>query len=112
MKKDAITIKESSENSLPSSTAFEAKQLDVFQSFLCNTRKEKDKLSNTVELWDSIPKYSISQQAMNGLRTKEGLLPRLEKTFIYREKEYRIRVTAAIIDSDDGEETRKNNAHR
>jgi hypothetical protein len=104
MKKDAITIKESGENSLPSSTAFEAKQLDVFQSFLCNTHKEKDKLSNTVELWDSIPKYSISQQAMNGLRTKEGLLPRLEKTFVYREGEYKIRVTAAIIDSDDGKE--------
>ena len=104
MKKDALTIKEKGENTLPSSTAFEAKQLDVFQSFLCNTRKEKDKLSNTVELWDSIPKYSISQQAMNGLRTKEGFLPRLEKTFVYREKEYRIRVTAAIIDSDDGEE--------
>jgi hypothetical protein len=104
MKKDAITIKENGENNLPSSTAFNAKQLDVFQSFLCNTSNEKDKLSNTVELWDSIPKYSISQQAMNGLRTKEGLLPRLEKTFIYREEEYKVRVTAAIIDSDDGEE--------
>jgi len=104
MKKGPVTIKEKELGNLPSTTAFKSEQIDLFQSFLCNTKNEKDKLSNTIELWDSIPKYSVSQQAMNGLRTKEGLLPRLEKIFIYREGEYKIRVTPAIIDSDDGQE--------
>lgn len=104
MKKVSVAIKENGEANLPASTAFKSEQLDLFQSFLCNTDNEKDRLSNTIELWDSIPKYAVSQQAMNSLRTKEGLLPRLEKTFIYREREYKIRVTAAIIDSDDSEE--------
>ncbi|MDD5273299.1 MAG: hypothetical protein PHU14_11320, partial [Methylovulum sp.] len=99
-KKNMVTLKEKGEINLPSSNAFKSDQLDLFQTFLCNTTNEKDKLSNTIELWDSIPKFSISQQAMNLLRTKEGLLPRLEKTFVYREKEYKIRVTPAIIDSD------------
>ena len=92
--------KKEEEGGLPSVNAYKSVQLDLFQSFLCNTDEEKDRLSNTIELWDSIPKYSLSQQAMNKLRTKEGLLPRLDKTFLYKKKEYRLRVTAAIIDTE------------
>lgn len=90
---------------LPGPEAFRSVQLDLFQSFLCNTENEKDRLSNTIELWDSLPKYSVSQQSMNDMRTKEGLLPRLERTFEYRQKEYKVRITAAIVDSN--EETPK-----
>ncbi|POZ50460.1 replication protein [Methylovulum psychrotolerans] len=100
-KKSMVLLKEKGDINLPSSNAFKSDQLDLFQTFLCNTHDEKDKLSNTIELWDSLPKFAISQQAMNGLRTKEGFLPRLEKTFVYRHKEYKIRVTPAIIDSED-----------
>ncbi|MGZ5209247.1 MAG: hypothetical protein ACXWB0_09545, partial [Sulfuricurvum sp.] len=101
MKKGLVVIKENGGTNIPSSNAFKSDQLDFFQTFLCNTNNERDNLSNTIELWDSIPKFSVSQQAMNGLRTKEGLLPRLEKSFIYKDNEYKIRVTPAIIDSDD-----------
>lgn len=97
-------IKKGSHSDLPATHAFKSPQLDLFQSFLYNTDAEQDKLSNTVELWDSIPKYSMSQQAMNKIRTKEGLLPRLEKNFKYRDNTYKVRVTAAIIDADDGGE--------
>ncbi len=89
---------------LPVSNTFKSTQIDLFQSFLCNSDKEQDQLSNTIELWDSIPKYSVSQQAMNLIRTKEGFLPRLEKNFDYRGLEYTIRITAAIIDSDESGE--------
>jgi len=88
---------------IPQDADFKNTQLDLFQTFLCNTPNEKDKLSNTIELWDSIPKYAISQQSMNGKRTKEGFLERLSKKFIYRELEYEIRITAAIIDTEEGE---------
>jgi len=87
---------------LPTVDSFKTVQLDLFQTFLCNTEEENDKLSNTIELWDNIPKYSLSQQAMNKLRTKEGLLPRLEKEFKYKDKLYKIRITAAIVDTKDG----------
>jgi hypothetical protein len=86
----------------PPPSAFAGTQLSLFQAFLCNTDEERDQLSNTIELWDSIPKYAISQQAMNLIRTKEGLLPRLEKTFVYRKHEYRVRVTPAILDAEGG----------
>ena len=86
----------------PPVSAFNSPQLSLFQTFLCNTEDERDRLSNTIELWDSIPKYATSQQAMNQARTKEGLLPRLEKTFIYKKREYKIRISPAIIDVEGG----------
>jgi hypothetical protein len=86
----------------PPPSAFAGTQLSLFQAFLCNTEEERDQLSNTIELWDSIPKYAISQQAMNQIRTTEGLLPRLEKTFVYRKHEYRVRITPAILDAEEG----------
>lgn len=86
----------------PADDAFTTVQLSLFQSFLCNSDQERDRLSNTVELWDSLPKYTLSQQAMNKLRTAENLLPRLEKTVVYRQCEYRLRITAAIVDDETG----------
>jgi len=84
--------------------AFVGPQLSLFQSFLCNTDDERDRLSNTIELWDSIPKYALSQQAMNKIRTDDGYLPRLEKEFTYRGRSYTMRISPAIIDTgEDGE---------
>jgi hypothetical protein len=88
----------------PPPSAFTGTQLSLFQAFLCNTEDERDRLSNTIELWDSIPKYSTTQQAMNQIRTKEGFLPRLEKTFVYKKREYKVRITPAIIDAEGGAE--------
>jgi hypothetical protein len=102
MAKGSKNIKAGQGGELPSVDAFKSMQLDLFQSFLCNSDEENDRLSNTIELWDNIPKYSISQQAMNKLRTKEGLLPRLEKEFEYKDKQYKVRITAAIVDTADG----------
>lgn len=104
LKKKLVSKELSLDPNLPAANAFYSRQIDLFQSFLCNTKEEKDKLSNTIDLWDSIPKYCVSQQAMNGLRTKEGFLPGLEKSFIYQGNEYKIRITAALIVTEDGDE--------
>jgi hypothetical protein len=42
----------------PRAAAFNNQQIDLFQTFLCNTNDEKERLSNTIELWDSIPALS------------------------------------------------------
>ena len=86
----------------PPVSAFTATPMSLFQAFLCNTEDERDRLSTTIELWDSIPKYATTQQAMNQARTPEGFLPRLEKTFIYKKREYRVRISPAIIDAEGG----------
>ena len=59
----------------PVPMAFKAMQTDLFQNFLVNNEAEKEPLSNTIELWDRLPKYSVSQVEQNKMRTKEGLLP-------------------------------------
>lgn len=69
---------------LPSEESFKNQQLDLFQSFLCNTEEERDRLSNTIDLWDSIPRYAISRQEMNKRRTKEGFLDLLSVDFQYK----------------------------
>jgi hypothetical protein len=96
--------KKQTEITVPPDSAFGGTQLSLFQVFLCNTDEERDRLSNTIELWDSIPKFAITQQGMNKARTKEGFLPRLEKTFVYKKNEYKVRISPAQIDDEDGGE--------
>lgn len=45
-------------------------QMDLFSQFLANDVSE---VSNTVEYWERIPKYFISTQEQEKLRTAEGL---------------------------------------
>ena len=44
-------------------TEFENVQLNLFQNFLCNTEEERERFSNAIDLWDSVPRYSVSRQA-------------------------------------------------
>src|SRR3954453_11403815 len=71
-------------SNVPPTSAFENVQLSLFQGFLCNTDDERDKLSNTIDLWDSIPRYSVSRLAMTKLRSPEGTLKLLKLDFRYR----------------------------
>ena len=87
---------------IPVDDAFTGQQLSLFQSFLANSDEERDHLSNTIELWDSVPKYTVSQQAMNKMRTPDGFLPRLEKQFVYRDRQYQVRISAAIVETEEG----------
>jgi hypothetical protein len=69
---------------LPKKADFQNVQLDLFQRFLCNTELERDQLSNTFDLWDSIPRYSVSRQAMDKERKAHGFLDLMEINFQYR----------------------------
>lgn len=54
-------------------------QYDLFSTFY----GEGNKLSNTIELWDSIPKFSCSRQKQQALRDPAGRLPTWERDFTY-----------------------------
>ena len=88
--------------SLPSDSDFRNTQLDLFQNFLCNTEREGDQLSNSIDLWDSIPRYSISRQAMAKLRTAEGFLDLHELTFNYKGNRLKVIIQPARIREEDG----------
>jgi len=82
---------------LPSKKAFEAKQLDLFQDFLCNTA-DQDRLSNTIELWDAVPKYHINRRRQGKLR-KDGFLPTATKDFVFRGEALTVKIRPARITS-------------
>lgn len=80
-------------------TAFDNTQLNLFQSFLCNNEDERSQLSNTIDLWDSVPRYSVSRQAMTRLRSKDGNhLNLLKLEFHYRQKNWRAVIQPARIE--------------
>ena len=82
-------------------TAFNNTQLTLFQTFLCNTEEERNQLSNTMELWDSIPKFSVSRQAQNKLRSPNGNLTLWKHDFLYRKKPLRVVIQPAKIEEMD-----------
>jgi len=55
-------------------------QFDLFSSFY----GEDQKHSNTIELWDSIPKFSCSKRKQVTLRDENGRLPTWETEFVYK----------------------------
>jgi len=82
-------------------TAFADGQLTLFQNFLCNTDEERDNLSNTIELWDLVPKYFFSRTEMNDLR-KDGLLPTLDRDFQYKGRTLKIKIRPARLTDEKG----------
>jgi hypothetical protein len=82
--------------------AFDSPQLNLFQSFLANTPAERDQLSNTIALWDSIPRYSISRNLQNRLRTSHGTLELLKLNFRHNQQDYLATITPARIEVKDG----------
>ena len=88
----------------PSKKAFVAKQLNLFQDFLCNTPAEQNQLSNTIELWDAVPKYYINRRRQEKLRQK-GLLPTATRDFIFKGQHLTVKIRPAriTVDSQDRE---------
>lgn len=87
---------------LPGKNDFQNLQLELFQQFLCNTDLERVHLSNTFDLWDSVPRYTISRQAMLKMRTDNGFLDLLKIDFNYRGASLKAIIQPARIEEADG----------
>jgi hypothetical protein len=94
--------KKSTPVTLPGENEFRNSQLDLFQKFLCNTAAERDQLSNTIDLWDSIPRYSVSRQAMMKMRTADGFLDLYEISFTYKGTHLKAIIQPARLREEDG----------
>lgn len=86
---------------LPAGQDFKDRQLGLFQHFLCNNSDERQKLSNSIELWDAVPRYSISRQAMTKMRDEHGNLPLLKLDFEYRGSKFSASIQATQIEDRD-----------
>ena len=82
-------------------------QLNLFQNFLYNREEERENLSNAIDLWDSIPRYSVSRQAMAKARKEEKTGTTLKKyttTLHYMRGTYECTITPSRVTDIDGEE--------
>lgn len=82
--------------------AYNNPKLDQFQRFVCNSQTERERLSNTIDMWDSTPRYSISRQEMNKRRDDKGNLQPLKLTFQAKGGSYTAVIYPASIMEGDG----------
>ncbi len=78
--------------------AFSNEQLSLFQSFLTNNYALEEDMSNAVDLWDNIPRYSISRKKQEKMRLAGGFLPISTLEFKYRNHQMRVHIRPARIE--------------
>ena len=76
------------------------KQLSLFQTFL---PENDDKYSNTIDLYDAVPKYFPTKH-MAGRRESGKYLPILEREFEHRGESFKLKIRPARIQYKDGQE--------
>lgn len=81
--------------------AYNNPRLGLFQGFVCNGEAERERLSNTLDLWDCVPRYSVSKMEMNKRRDAKGNLPPLSLEFHYRGQAYRAEIYPATVKEGD-----------
>lgn len=85
-----------SKKKLPNRSSFQNSQLELFRTFLCNP-KEEDYLSNTIELWDAVPKYAVNRKMQAKIRSDGGMLEEITANFIHRGQSYQMTLIPARI---------------
>ena len=73
-----IGPRETPDNHPPAIHTEHNQQLSLWQNFLYNHDEEREGLSNAVDLWDSVPRYSISKQAQSKNRIHPARVPDLD----------------------------------
>ncbi len=88
----------------PLKPELENRQLGLFQTFLCNTDEQREQLSNAIDLWDCVPRYSVSRQAMTKARIAARFLEKHETEFQHRGRSYKCVISPARVADLDGQD--------
>lgn len=91
-------VKRNSKQS-PPKTAVESTQYDLFTQFVTN---DKSEVSNTVEMWESIPKYFFTPRQVQKLRTETGHANPFKWTYKYNEIPCEVKIQPALVEEKDG----------
>lgn len=88
----------------PPSQPIKSIQHDLFSDFLANDISE---ISNTVDLWERIPKYFLSPQEQKRLRPETGQPDPYTQEYILRGRNgellpYKVRIQPALIEQPEG----------
>ena len=94
-----MTTKKLTKKKTPPKEVKKSVQMDLFGRFVSNDGAE---VSNTVELWDSIPKYIFTPHQMKKLRSAEGLAKPYKWEFSHGGVPCMIVIQPALIEQKDG----------
>lgn len=97
-------IKKTQEKRTPPKKRSESIQMNMFSNFVTNDGTE---VSNTIELWESIPKYFLSNVQMEKLRTADGLANPYKWEYISTDTKgaelaRTVKIQPALIEQKDG----------
>lgn len=79
-------------------TAFESKQMALFQDFSVNRRVDREDLSNAIVLWDCVPRYSVSKETMRKKRIHGRFLDIYNREFLHDAKLYRVKIQPCLVE--------------
>ena len=83
----------------PPKEPIKSAQLDLFSQFITN---DKSTVSNTVEIWESIPKYFFTPKQAEKLRTADGLAKPYQWEYEYNGISCAVKIQPALIEQEDG----------
>ena len=83
----------------PPKKAIKSLQFDLFTQFITN---EPSEVSNTVEIWESIPKYFFTSKQVEKLRTKTGHADPYKWEYHRDGVLYAVKIQPALIEQGDG----------
>ena len=84
--------------SQPPSLPIKSLQYDLFSQFVTN---DKNDVSNTVEIWESIPKYFFTANQVKKLRTPTGHADPYKWSYSYNGIEYEVKIQPGLIEQPD-----------
>ena len=74
-------------------------QYDLFSQFVTN---DQSTVSNTVEFWESIPKYFFTPRQVEKLRTKDGLAKPYKRSYFSNDTHFTVKIQPALIEQKNG----------
>jgi hypothetical protein len=83
----------------PPRGSIQSVQYDLFSQFITN---DQSKVSNTVEVWESIPKYFFTPRQVEKLRTPTGHADPYKREYEYNGISCTVKVQPALIEQEDG----------
>jgi hypothetical protein len=89
---------------IPTDPAHDNPQMSLFRDFLYNREDERESLSNAIDLWDSVPRYSVNRQTMSKNRLHGRFLEKHTTSFQHRGQAFTCMISPARIKDVDGQE--------
>ena len=85
----------------PPALPIKSPQYDLFSQFVSNDKNNSD-VSNTVEMWEAIPKYFFTARQTAKLRTPTGHADPFKWDYSYRNIPCTVKIQPALIEQPDG----------